>query len=224
MRKPTNAIQQCVVVEAPSSQKRVGTQTDDWHATMFQSFDAKGDSLFLFLFFSAIGATSLFCMLEPHPSNYKRRHANSVEMNYTQAEHPKCDDGPSSRYCMLRPQSVKWWTSQCTTVQHTWFVLTSATGHTWPHPTGMLGLVSGGTDLNLSTHRGQYNNFDSIQGLVWSCSLTMWEAPVQHNTVPVVNNSPTCWYIQHGNFSVKCHWFPDHADTCLGLGIKSWSL
>lgn len=41
-------------------------------------------------------------------------------------------------------------------------VFTNASGHTWPHPTRSLGVVSGATDLNLSTHRGQYHNLDSI--------------------------------------------------------------
>lgn len=55
-------------------------------------------------------------------------------------------------------------------------VFTNATEHTWPHPTAPLGVVSGATDLNLSTRRGQCNNFDSIHILVWSYLFTFQEA------------------------------------------------
>lgn len=174
------------------------------------------------------GETWLFCSLELHRLNCKRTHANSFKgtrhrLNILYVM-------PSSGCCMLRPHPVKCRTSQCTTVQHDTsqlVVFTSATDHTWPHPTGLLGVVSGATDLNLSTHRGQCNNFDSILDLVWSCSLTVSEASSQHKTVRVVNNSPTCWYIQRhhsDHLNVTCNWFPDHAGTCLGLGIKSLSL
>lgn len=118
------------------------------------------------------GETSLLCTLEPHPLKLQVHTCKLCQRNYAHILHVRWHLGFC---CMLRPHPVKCMTSQCTTVQRyiSWLCSQMQQSNTWQHPTGMLGVVSGATDLNLSTHRGQCNNFDSTRTHMWSCSLTI---------------------------------------------------
>lgn len=107
------------------ARERVGTQIDDRHATMFQSFNARET----FFFFSH-WETSLFATLES--LIYKCRHANSLEIMKTHRQNILLVM-PSSSCCMLRPHPVKCRTSQCTTVQLSW--LSSQVQQTTPDHT-----------------------------------------------------------------------------------------
>lgn len=148
------------------ARERVGTHIDDWHATMFQSFDAGetfqpwGDITVLYF------GTASF-ELQAHTCKVHERKLYTGWTSYMWwhlvvaacSGHTLWSSGlHNAQQCNATSQLV---------------VFTSATDHTWPHPTVLLGVVSGATDLNLSTHRGQCNNFGSIRDLVWSCSLTI---------------------------------------------------
>lgn len=114
------------------------------------------------------GETSLFCTLEPHPLNCKRTHAISVkETTHTSYMWWHLAFAACSGHTLWSAGLHN--AQQCNATSQL-VVFTNATQHTWPHPTVLLGVVSGATDLNLSTHRGQCNNFVSIHDLVWSCS------------------------------------------------------
>lgn len=140
------------------------------------------------------GETSLLCTLEPHPLKLQVHTCKLCQRNYAHILHVIWHLAFAA--CAGHALWSAWLHNarQCNATSQL-AVFTNATEHTWPHPTSQLGVVSGATDLNLSTHRGQCNNFDSTQTHMWSCFLTMKEASLQHKTVPEVNNSPTCWYI-----------------------------
>lgn len=98
------------------------------------------------------GATSLFCTLEL--LNRKVTHANPARILCVRASGVLLH-APDT------PCEVQDFAMHNGAMPHL-IAFTNASRHTWPRPTRLLGVVVGAADLNLSTHRGQYHNLDSV--------------------------------------------------------------
>lgn len=98
------------------------------------------------------GATSLCCTLEL--LNRKVTHANPARILCVRASGVLLH-APDS------PCEVQDFAMHSGAMPHL-IVFTNASRHTRPRPTRLLAVVVGATGLNLSTHRGQYHNLDSV--------------------------------------------------------------